>query len=182
MKDKVSAPIPMPTSNPVPISSCFLNAPLSTGPLYSQMLYSAAFVIYIPVYSQGHSPRLGANTAALVNVKDNDDANGVFSFKTTSIKVPENATSGNTRTVQLTIQRTGGTLGAVSVIVRTIGGGEPWDKDVSPKELKDELTKRPKDANATVGNDYNKLEQRVDFNVSIMFFLDVEGYIVFSLG
>lgn len=133
--------------------------------------YSAVFVIYIPVYSQGHSPRLGANTAALVNVKDNDDANGVFSFKTTSIKVPENATSGNTRTVQLTIQRTGGTLGAVSVIVRTIGGGEPWDKDVSPKELKDELTKRPKDANATVGNDYNKLEQRVDFNVSIMFFL-----------
>lgn len=128
-----------------------------------------SYFINITRVTGGDSPPLGTNTAALVNVKDNDDANGILSFKTTSISVPENATSGNTRTVQLTIQRTGGTLGAVSVVVRTVGGGEPWDKDASPKELKDELAKRTKDANATVGNDYDKLEETVNFDVS--FFL-----------
>lgn len=96
-------------------------------------------------------------------VKDNDDPQGVFSFREPSVSVPEDATSGNTRTVELEIQRTGGTLGNVSVIVRTIGGGEGWSPNLL--SLKEAIAGKAGEKNATAGPDYEELEAKVDFAV-----------------
>lgn len=72
--------------------------------------------------------------------------------------------------VSLELQRTGGTLGTVSVMVRTVGGGEPWDRFASPQPLKTLLDKRNKDGSATVAQDYNQLLETVTFAVSTSLF------------
>ena len=111
----------------------------------------------------GFSPRLGLNKTVRIVVKDNDDPHGVFSFRRPSVSVPEDATSGNTRTVELEIQRTGGTLGNVSVIVRTIGGGEDWSTNLL--SLKEAISGKAGQKNATAGPDYEELEAKINFAV-----------------
>ncbi|XP_015763361.1 PREDICTED: G-protein coupled receptor 98-like [Acropora digitifera] len=111
--------------------------------------------------SGSFSPRLGLNKTVRIVVKDNDDPHGVFSFRRPSVSVPEDATSGNTRTVELEIQRTGGTLGDVSVIVRTIGGGEDWSTNLL--SLKEAISGKAGQKNATAGPDYEELEAKINF-------------------
>ena len=102
----------------------------------------------------------------MVTVKDNDDPHGLFSFRVTRLSVPENATSGQRRTVELEVQRTKGTIGEVSVLVRTVGGGEPWTPTLN--SLKAAVNGKSGEKNATVGLDYVGLSKRVYFPVSYL--------------
>ena len=104
-----------------------------------------------------------------ITIKDNDDPQGVLSFRTTRVTVPENATSGQTRLVELEVQRTKGTLGDVSVLVRTVGGGEHWSPTL--QSLKNAIAGKKGEKNATVGNDYVELSTRATFSVRICFHL-----------
>lgn len=115
--------------------------------------------------SAGHSPHLGVNRTVRISVTDNDDPQGVFSFRNPRITVPENATSGNSRMVELEIQRTKGTFGAVSVLVRSVGGGEPWNPSL--QSLKSAIQGKVGEKNATIGLDYVELSARVNFPVRI---------------
>ena len=87
----------------------------------------------------------------------------MFGFRTTRVTVPENATSGKTRLVELEVQRTKGTLGDVSVLVRAVGGGERWSPTL--QSLKNAISGKKGEKNATVGNDYVELSTRVTFPV-----------------
>lgn len=113
----------------------------------------------------GHSPRLGLNRTARITIKDNDDPQGVFSFRNPRVTVPENATSGNSRVVELEIQRTKGTFGAVSVLVRSVGGGERWSPTL--QSLKEAIAGKGGEKNATAGPDYVELSTRVNFPVRL---------------
>ena len=103
------------------------------------------------------------NRTVRVTVRDNDDPQGVFSFRTTRITVPENATSGKSRMVELEVQRTKGTFGDVSVLVRTVGGGEHWNPTLP--SLKNAIAAKTREKNATIGTDYVELSTRVTFPV-----------------
>ena len=100
-----------------------------------------------------------------ISVTDNDDPQGVFSFRNPRITAPENATSGNSRMVELEIQRTKGTFGAVSVLVRSVGGGEQWNPSL--QSLKSAIQGKGGEKNATFGRDYVELSTRVNFPVRI---------------
>lgn len=112
----------------------------------------------------GGFPRLGVNKTVRITVRDNDDPQGVFSFRNTRITVPENATSGKSRMVELEVRRTKGTFGDVSVLVRTVGGGEVWNPTL--QSLKDAIAAKKDEKNATAGPDYVPLSTRVNFPVS----------------
>lgn len=103
------------------------------------------------------------NRTVRITIKDNDDPQGVFSFRTTRITVPENATSGKSRMVDLEVQRTKGTFGDVSVLVRTVGGGERWNPALP--SLKNAIAAKKGEKNATIGTDYVELSTRVTFSV-----------------
>ena len=103
------------------------------------------------------------NRTARITIRDNDDPQGVFSFRTTRITVPENATSGKSRMVDLEVQRTKGTFGIVSVLVRTVGGGERWNPTLV--SLKNAIAAKKGEKNATLGTDYVELSTRVTFPV-----------------
>ena len=118
---------------------------------------------YYLITVSGGSPRLGVNRTVRVTVRDNDDPQGVFSFRTTRITVPENATSGKSRMVELEVQRTKGTFGDVSVLVRTVGGGEHWNPTLP--SLKNAIAAKTGEKNATIGTDYVELSTRVTFPV-----------------
>lgn len=105
------------------------------------------------------------NRTVRISVTDNDDPQGVLSFRNPRITVPENATSGNSRMVELEIQRTKGTFGAVSVLVRSVGGGEPWNPSL--QSLKSAVQGKGGEKNATIGLDYVELSARVNFPVRI---------------
>lgn len=104
-----------------------------------------------------------------ITIKDNDDPQGVLSFRTTRITVPENATSGKSRKVELEVQRTKGTFGDVSVLVRTVGGGERWSPIL--QSLKNAIAGKKGEKNATAGADYVELSTRVTFPVRLCFLL-----------
>ena len=68
---------------------------------------------------------------------------------------------------------TGGTFGQVSVRVRTVGGGEPWDDliDVAstnnqPDTIGEVLAARNQSRQAIAGQDYQRLDTLVQFEVS----------------
>ena len=119
----------------------------------------------MPLALSGGSPRLGLNRTARITIKDNDDPQGVLSFRTTLVKVPENATSGKSRKVELEVQRTKGTFGDVSVLVRTVGGGERWSPTL--QSLKNAIAGKKGEKNATIGTDYVELSTRVTFPVRL---------------
>ena len=130
------------------------------------MLHTSAvtyIILILPLmFFLGHSPRLGVNRTVRVTVRDNDDPQGVLSFRNARVTVPENVTS---RIVELEIQRTKGTFGDVSVLVRTVGGGERWSPTL--QSLKDAIAAKRGEKNATVGLDYVELSTRVNFPVSL---------------
>ena len=117
----------------------------------------------------GGSPRLDVNRTARVTIRDNDDPQGVLSFRTTRITVPENATSGKSRIVELDVQRTKGTFGDVSVVVRTVGGGERWSPTL--QSLQNAIAAKKGEKNATIGTDYVELSTRVTFPVRLVLHL-----------
>lgn len=105
------------------------------------------------------------NRTVRITVKDNDDPSGIFSFSNTRITVPENATGGKSRMVELEVRRTKGTFGAVSVLVRTVGGGEGWSPTL--QSLKEAIAAKKGEKNATAGPDYVPLSTRVNFPVRV---------------
>ena len=106
------------------------------------------------------------NKTARITVTDNDDPQGLLSFRNPRISVPENATSGNSRMVELEIQRTKGTFGAVSVLVKTVGGGEGLNPTL--QSLQAAIAGKGGEKNATVGLDYVELSARVNFPVRLL--------------
>ena len=101
------------------------------------------------------------NSTARITIKDNDDPQGVLSFRNPRITVAENASG-----IELEIQRTQGTFGDVSVLVRTVGGGELWSPTM--QSLKEAIAGKAGEKNATVGPDYVELSQRVNFPVRLL--------------
>ena len=69
----------------------------------------------------------------------------------------------------------GGSFGSISVEVRSVGGGEPWDNFIKPiaggfnDTIADALGNRPTGRQAVVGHDYLQLDTVLIFNVSIFF-------------
>ena len=98
-------------------------------------------------------------------MRDNDDAKGVLSITAAALVVKEDATSGNTRKVDLEIRRSKGTIGAVTVLVRSVGGGESWDSLASPQSLTNALASRKSYEKPVVGVDYDQLQTNVSFSV-----------------
>ena len=109
----------------------------------------------------GFSPRLCLNRTVRITIKDNDDPQGVLSFRNPRITASENSS----RAVELEIQRTQGTFGDVSVLVRTVGGGEGWSPTM--QSLKEAIAAKTGERNATAGPDYVQLSTRVNFPVRL---------------
>ncbi|XP_014662998.1 PREDICTED: G-protein coupled receptor 98-like isoform X2 [Priapulus caudatus] len=85
------------------------------------------------VLTRGVSPRLSdLYSVALVTILGSNDPYGIISFRTPDISVRE-SNDGSTRKALLQIERTGGSHGKVAVTVRTIGGGELWEKSITPQ-------------------------------------------------
>jgi hypothetical protein len=65
----------------------------------------------------------------------------------------------------------GGIFGVVSVVVRTVGGGESWTSQINPKEgdgndtIREVLYNRDKLTSAMSSQDYIVLDTSVTFNV-----------------
>ena len=108
---------------------------------------------------------MGPNLVALITVRDNDDAHGILSITIATTVVEEDATSGYIRKIDLNIRRSKGTIGNVSVLVRTVGGGESWDSIASPQSLSDALDSRKSYEKSVAGLDYVQLDTNVSFAV-----------------
>ena len=116
-----------------------------------------------------NSPRLSTtNTRAIVTIRDNDNPFGVISFTTQSIKPTTKESAGQ---LMLRLQRTGGVFSRVTVLIRSIGGGETWQDSVikglpSSSPIRTALNARPKAASAVNPNqDYLPLNKEVIFEV-----------------
>lgn len=95
------------------------------------------------------SPRIsGAIPNCTVTIEANDDPYGLIDIVASTARVVEGEvnrvslsvlhfssafvyTTLNLSQVRLTVRRNAGTFGRVSVRVRTVGGGEPWDYEIS---------------------------------------------------
>ena len=106
--------------------------------------------------------RLGVNKTSSITIEDDDSPYGVLSFAANSLTVRENVS-----VVDVIVSRTGGTYGDVSVLVRTIGGGESWTSGAR-EDLNDVLRKREKSSIAVIGDDYHSLSRRLTFIVSLV--------------
>ncbi|KAI8777860.1 G-protein coupled receptor 98, partial [Biomphalaria glabrata] len=112
------------------------------------------------------SPRLSQMySLSQVSIRESNDPYGVLSLKPTFSYVNETFT-----TVTLTVSRTGGLFGSVSVTVRTVGGGESWTSQIvanidSPTNntIADVIGKRNSKETATGGMDYEILNTVVQF-------------------
>ena len=102
------------------------------------------------------------NRTSSITIQDDDSPYGVLSFAASSLTVRENVS-----VVDVIVSRTGGTYGDVSVLVRTIGGGESWTSGAR-EGLNDVLRKREKSSIAVIGDDYYSLNKRLTFNVSLV--------------
>lgn len=103
---------------------------------------------------------MGSNRTSTITIEDDDSPHGILSFNVSSITVQENVT-----VVNITVLRTAGTFGDVSVLVRTIGGGESWTSGAS-EDIADLLRTRERASIPAIGDDYYALNRRLTFNVS----------------
>lgn len=103
---------------------------------------------------------MGSNRTSTITIDDDDSPHGILFFNASSITVQENVTA-----VDITVVRTAGTFGDVSVLVRTIGGGESWTSEAS-EEIGDLLRARQRANIPEIGDDYYELNRRLTFNVS----------------
>ncbi|XP_076465116.1 adhesion G-protein coupled receptor V1-like isoform X2 [Babylonia areolata] len=112
------------------------------------------------------SPRLDSQSAtAVITIAESNDPYGVLWFET-------DVTTESERPIEvpLTIRRTGGLFGRVSVRVRTVGGGEQWtseivvDTDTSSRDtISQALGQRRPNTEAKVDKDYRVLDTVVYF-------------------
>lgn len=73
------------------------------------------------------SPRFGKNKISNVTIQDNDNPFGTISFALGSRAFSAEETSGF---VELTVQRSGGTLSSSTIEILTMGGGEQWTQEI----------------------------------------------------
>ncbi|XP_061172919.1 adhesion G-protein coupled receptor V1-like [Saccostrea echinata] len=112
------------------------------------------------------SPRLSfVASSSVVRIKESNDAYGVLNLEPSLVVIDE-----ENRRVNFTIQRTGGLYGTISVLVRTVGGGEPWTSQIVPEPnptSNDTITQilgaRDGINAATAVRDYEILDTRVEF-------------------
>ncbi|KAJ8304146.1 hypothetical protein KUTeg_017729 [Tegillarca granosa] len=113
-----------------------------------------------------NSPRLSTTFShSVVTIAESNDPYGVLCLEPVYMTVEELH-----RSINLTIQRTGGIYGTVSVVVRTVGGGEPWTSQIAINPAStgnDTITqilsnRDPRNA-ATGGQDYEVLDTKVIF-------------------
>eukprot|EP00058_Branchiostoma_floridae_P024219 XP_002609709.1 hypothetical protein BRAFLDRAFT_102479 [Branchiostoma floridae] len=104
----------------------------------------------------GVSPRLNPEfSVAKITIQQNDNPHGVFSFTQTEVMTTEDSTDGTgTKIIYITVMRTGGTFGAVSVSVRSTGGGEVWAQNPDAPGLQAAMAADMRDR-VTVGQDYS---------------------------
>ncbi|XP_053406312.1 adhesion G-protein coupled receptor V1-like [Mercenaria mercenaria] len=119
------------------------------------------------------SPRISyIHQSSVVKIEESNDPYGVLHIEPTYITVEERF-----QQVNLTIKRTGlvnedntgGIFGTVSVVVRTVGGGESWTSQINPKEgdgndtIREILYNRDKFTSALSSEDYVVLDTSVTF-------------------
>ncbi len=142
------------------------------------LLYDCSILKYIEHYSQylmmsfyflASSPRITANNRSTSTIRDNDSPFGMISFTSQSSEITTQESSGN---VTLNLRRTGGVFSRVTVLVRSIGGGEPWQSEVlsalpSNSPIRSAISARSKAASALPPNrDYIQLNKQITFPVS----------------
>ncbi|KAK3601208.1 hypothetical protein CHS0354_004408 [Potamilus streckersoni] len=112
------------------------------------------------------SPRLSSLYAAsIVVIEESNDPYGILEIVPQTVKVEEQY-----QTVNLTVLRTAGIFGMVSVLVRTVGGGESWTSQIVPKPgatgndtITEILGNRDRFTSATGGQDYEVLDTKLIF-------------------
>ncbi len=119
-------------------------------------------------YFLASSPRISANNRSTITIRDNDSPFGIISFTSQSSEITTQESSGN---VTLNLRRTGGVFSRVTVLVRSIGGGEPWQSEVlsalpSNSPIRSAISARSKAASALPPNrDYIQLNKQITFPV-----------------
>eukprot|EP00794_Sanderia_malayensis_P009868 gene9868-10878_t len=110
------------------------------------------------------SPRLSTDQLSTITIRDNDNPFGVISFTTQSTQTTIQESSRN---VRLNLIRNGGVFSTAKVLVRTIGGGEPWQNQVIntlPANIQSVIAARSKAASALQPNqDYLPINKEVTF-------------------
>ncbi|KAL3865787.1 hypothetical protein ACJMK2_043142 [Sinanodonta woodiana] len=112
------------------------------------------------------SPRLSSLYASsVVVIEESNDPYGILEIVPQTVKVEELY-----QTVNLTVLRTAGIFGMVSVLVRTVGGGESWTSQIVPKPgvtgndtISEILGNRVRFGSATGGQDYEVLDTKLIF-------------------
>ncbi|CAL1526999.1 unnamed protein product [Lymnaea stagnalis] len=112
------------------------------------------------------SPRLSTvKSLSQISIMESNDAYGVLSLKPTTTDINESFTN-----VTLSVIRTGGLFGTISVTVRTVGGGESWTDQIvaninslTNDTIADILGKRSSYESATGGMDYEVLNTVIIF-------------------
>ncbi|XP_069137444.1 adhesion G-protein coupled receptor V1-like isoform X2 [Argopecten irradians] len=109
------------------------------------------------------SPRLSSlYTDSIVHIEESNDPYGVLCMEPSDISVEEEY-----RQVNISIVRTGGLFGTVSVVVRTVGGGEMWTSMIVPSPgdtndtIRQVLGNRQSYNVARGGEDYDVLDTKV---------------------
>ncbi|XP_052793587.1 adhesion G-protein coupled receptor V1-like [Mya arenaria] len=112
------------------------------------------------------SPRISyLYGGSVVTIKESNDPYGVLNMEPEHSEVAEIY-----QDVNITVKRTGGIFGSVSVLVRTVGGGEDWTSQIVSRpraEGNDTITEvlgnRDRFTSAVGGTDYVVLDTKVDF-------------------
>ncbi|XP_055956200.1 adhesion G-protein coupled receptor V1 [Patella vulgata] len=111
------------------------------------------------------SPRLSSLfSVSMVTIKQSNDPYGKLSIQPSSISHSEIYTN-----LTLSVVRSGGLYGTISVTVRTVGGEEPWTDEITPtpasqnNTISNVLANRYSGTRATNGQDYQVLNQELTF-------------------
>ncbi|XP_038076858.1 adhesion G-protein coupled receptor V1-like isoform X2 [Patiria miniata] len=118
--------------------------------------------------TQGTSPRLSSRyPVSEVTIEGSNDPYGVLSMDPDVIEIAES--EATCKHVTLNIQRSGGSHGEVSIRVRTIGGGEPWQSSVAQRPsdttntIENALANTQDRPHATAGQDYEQVDVAITF-------------------
>ncbi|KAL4228132.1 hypothetical protein ACF0H5_013567 [Mactra antiquata] len=112
------------------------------------------------------SPRISyLHKSSIVTIKESNDPYGVLHMEPDLIVIPEMF-----QEVELKVTRSGGIYGVVSVLVRTVGGGEDWTSQIVPKPgstgndtITQILGNRDRFTSAVAGTDYVVMDETVTF-------------------